>query len=279
MLEFYADLDAIFELSGTVEGIRDAAEKNDDYLEALLREAHEETAKEFDLAAVASSPVIPHMFEFGTAGITPGPKKFLPTEERARLWEHDYIGHGKNMEASFRFRPAFSANPVPTTASTGVDSKYLKFLSKRKYVFWNKAFVMETGQEVNITAKHGDFLFVPFYGNESYGKYMNNRGYMMWNSSQNGPIQANPGQNVRGHFGALWDGWWKATGAGLLEHRVTENFDDDVRVAFDTAAARSKANSLKPAKAGIGRGKAARAAKSTMSAMLSRAVGRMGVNR
>lgn len=279
MLKFMADFDAIGELVGTLEGIQKVAEEDDQYIEMLLRDAHSDASRDFNTAAVASSMLIPHMFEFGTAGVTPGPIKFAPNDPRAHLWTHEYIGSGKNVEVSFNFRPALSANPRPTTASTGVASKYLKFLSNRKYVFWNKALVMETGMEVNIKAKHGDFLFVPFYGNPSYGKYMNSRGYMMWNSKANGPIRSVPGQNTRGNFGALWDGWWGTTGSKQMGQQVQRNFDRDVRAAFDAAAARSRATELKPVVPGMSRRKKASAMRNTMSTLLSRATGRASGNR
>lgn len=274
MLHFTADFDAIGEISGTLAGLREVTEDNDKYLNMLLKDAHGKAADSFDLAAVASSARIPHMFEFGTAGVTPGPTHFTPMQKAAQLWTHQLLGQGGNVEVSFRFRPAIQPNPRPTVGSTGVSSKYLRMLSRRKQVFWNKAFVMETGQKVQIRAKHGDFLFVPFYGKAPYGSNTQGRGYMMWNSTKLGPITAVPGRNTRGNFGMIWDGFWGTTGGRMMEKEVYQNYDKDFKDAMRAAQKASRRLTPKPLSASTTRAAHGQAKSRTIRSLLSRAVSR-----
>ena len=274
MLNFSADFDALGEISGTIAGLQEATEADDRYLNLLLNDAHKKASDAFDLAAVASSARIPHMFEFGTAGVTPGPTRFTPMQKAAQLWQHRLIGQGQNVEVSFNFRPAVQPNPRPTVQNTGVSTKYLRMLSNRKYVFWNKALVMETGQEVQIRAKRGDFLFVPFYGNPPYGSTTSNRGYMMWNSSTLGPIRSRPGARVVGNFGMIWDGFWGTTGGRMMEADVYKNYDSDFKAAMREAEMSARHMAPKPLAASGTRAAHARAKKRTVRSLLSRAVSR-----
>lgn len=280
MLKFYGDFDAIAEISGTLAGIKYITEDTDKYMETLLREAHGDATKEFDKAAASmgAAGAIKHMFEYGTAGVTPGPQMFSPLDTRAHLWEHRLIGKGGNMEVSFNFKPAMVPNPKPTTESTGVEARYLKFLSNRKYVFWNRALVMEMGTEVSIKAKNGQYLFVPFYGNPSYNNFSNNRGYMMWDSNKFGPIRSIPGLESRGKFGLLWDGWWSASGQRMMEADVYKNYSNDLKAAIAAAELRSKRSNLRPVSTVPVRNKStkAKAKRSTETGLLSRAMRRLG---
>lgn len=273
----YGDFDAIAEIGGTLSGVKYITEDQDQYIDMLVTDAHQDVSKEFDMAAAASGRYISHMFEYGTAGITPGATKFAPLDPRARLWEHRLIGKGGHKEVSFVFRPATMPNPRPTTASTGVKQEYLRHLSNRKYIFWNRALVTEMGTEVNISAKNGKWLFVPFYGNPSYSNPNNNRGYMMWNSDQFGPIKATPGRTKVGRFGALWDGWWSGVGDSMLSNKVYEQYNDDLKAAIAAAEIRAKRRSMKPSGliAASNKKVHARAKKSAATTFMSRALGRV----
>lgn len=260
------NLDVVGELSGTLQGL-DQATRSPDYMESLIRAAHNKAAKEFDnfAAATGAAGVIPHMFEFGTAGVTEGPSRFRPTDKAAQLWVHVLEGTGGNQEVSFTFRPAVARNPRPTTRSTGVPSKYLRRLSNRKYVFYNKAFVMESGQEVTIDARNGDYLFIPFRHEPPRGKYENTRGYMMWNARKYGPVKAMPGRDVRGNFTKLWGTWWASTGGPMMEGDMVKDFNVDMDRILAASAARAATQRPQPASTVKVEATAAKAETSTIS--------------
>lgn len=280
MLKWRADFDALGELSGTLAGIEHITQNEDRYMNALLRDAHNQATEKFDMAAIASASVISHMFEFGTVGVTPGAKRLSPFDKRSHLWGHILEGQGKDVNVTFKFKPAVMPNPMPTTAATGVPSKYLKRISRRKYFFWNKAFVMESGQEVSIRPKRGPFLFVPFYGQPATGTNAgSSRGYMMWNAKRLGPIKVRPGAQSRGNFGLVWNGWWNSTGANMMGNEVYKNYERDFSDAINAAATRSSSVFARP----LTRGMTAPAYKSsksqTISYLMQKAVGRLRRNR
>jgi hypothetical protein len=238
MINFKADLDAVLEMIGTFEGINEAY-SDAQYLDDTVTRAHREASLQFDLAAAASAGAgyLSHVYEFGVPGITAGPPRISdPTSPAARLWTHNISGTKGMYSINYVFRPAVVPNPQPTKARTGVPSKYLRKLSKRKYVFHSKAFVMETGMEVEITSKEGRRLFVPFYG---MPKQVGNKTYMMYDAEKHGPINTTPGRNTAGTFTAFWEGWWAAQGTKIMEDNITESASADMALAFKAAAARA----------------------------------------
>ena len=218
-------------------------------MERLIEDAHGTASRAFDVAAAATASAtgggIAHMYEFGTAGITKGPVKFPdPTSQAARLWVHTLRGAGGSQEIGYDFRAALHRNPQPTTRDTGVPSKYLRRLSKRKYIFWNKARVMEHGMSVEIKSKqpHG-LLFVPTPGMNAP------RGFVMWNTNRKGAIRAVPGATVAGNFTALWMRWWGNEGAALVEGNMRKKVEADTRIAQREAERRAQAQPMKSATA------------------------------
>lgn len=240
-----SNLESLGDLIGSLKGIEEGLEE-DAYMEGLIKQAHGKASNAFNVAAAATASAghMTHVFEFGTAGITPGPVKYPdPTSASARLWTHTLTGRGGNQDIGYSFRPALNRNPQPTTASTGVESKYLRKLSKRKYIFWNKAFVMETGRTVEIHAKNGDFLFVPFRG-EVPRNPLNRKGFVMWNTKKLGPITAVPGQNTKGQFTAFWMSWWSAAGNEIIEQDMRASVMSDIEKAMAEATRRANAAAM-----------------------------------
>lgn len=247
MIKFETNLDVVGEISGTIDGM-ELVSNEPSYMESIIKNAHDIAADAFDefAATYGLTGGISHMFEYGTAGVTPGPIKFKATDRDAQLWTHLLEGHGGEQQVSFTFRPAVAPNPQPTTAQTGVPSKYLTKLSKRKYVFYNRAAVTEMGTDVSIKSDRGNgFLFVPFYGKGSTGKYVNNRGYMMWNSKKFGPIKVTPGRYSTGSFTRVWVGWWGATGSELMSTEMVKSYELDFAEAMKAAEARAAVRPVK----------------------------------
>lgn len=242
--EVMTNLESVGDMVGALMGMGDGLEE-DTYMEALIGEAHEHTANAFDIAAVAtaSAGAISHVFEYGVVGVTPGQVRFAdPTSPDARLYQHVLTGHGGNQDVGYIFRPARNRNPHPTTASTGVPSKYLAKLSQRKYIFWNKAFVMETGQTVEIKSNRGEkgLLFVPTPGNNSP------KGFVMYPTRMKGPIFNTPGRAVQGNFTAFWQSWWAQAGSKIMEMEMRKMVEYDIKRAQMQADRRAKAEAMKP---------------------------------
>ena len=245
LLNWKVDFSDIGEIVGTVEGIAEAAE-TPSYMAGLIRKGHSVASREFDLAAAsaAGAGYLSHMYEFGTAGISRGPVKFTdPTALEARLWTHQIDGQGNAQSIYFAFRPAINRNPQPTTKYTGVPSKYLKRLSRRKYVFRNKAMVMETGQSVEIMPRNGRFLFVPFMG-EASSDPRNRRGYMMWDAARLGPIRTTPGVDTKGQFTSFWTSWWNSRGNKIISDTMNTTFASDVGAALAESQASARGTKM-----------------------------------
>lgn len=249
-IEMMSNLESLGEMIGALEGMSEGLDRPE-YIAGLIKQAHGKATSAFDLAAAATGGAghLDHVFEYGTAGITPGPVKFPdPTSPAARLYVHQLSGHGGNQDIWYTFRPARQRNPQPTVASTGVASKYLAKLSRRKYIFWNRALVMETGQTVSVRAKNSDFLFVPF-GGEVANNPLNRRGFVMWNTKKLGPITSTPGRDTKGQFTAFWMNWWGSAGSNLMNADMMKSVTIDTEKAVAAAAARANRESMKPAQA------------------------------
>lgn len=241
------NLESVGDMMGSLEGISEGMDSKE-YMQSLIEQAHGQASNAFDVAAAATAAAghLQHVYEFGVTGITQGKPKFPnPLDQSARLWIHTIRGQGGQQDIGYTFRPAFNRNPQPTTASTGVPSKYLRKLSRRKYVFWNKAFVMETGQTVINKAKRGDFLFVPFNGKPAQDTN-NKRGFVLWNSNRLGPIQTVPGQTTKGTFTAFWLRWWGSQGQEIIEDSMRQQLSIDIRKANEAAARKAEALAMKP---------------------------------
>lgn len=243
--EVLSNLESIGELVGSLKGIQLGLEE-DDYIEGLIRQAHGKASNAFNVAAAATAGAgyLSHVFEYGVPGITPGPPRFAdPTAPEARLYEHTLVGRGGQMDIGYTFRPAVVRNPQPTTARTGVPSRYLAKLSKRKYVFWNRAYVMETGETVDIVPKSNGLLFVPFYGEPSMNG--GNRGYMMFPGS----VSLQPGKNTKGQFTSFWLRWWASSGNEIIEQDMRKSVMLDLERAMAKAAENAQTETVKPVQA------------------------------
>lgn len=232
-ISLFSNMEEIGAMVGTIEGILDGIEEPR-YMEGVIKEAHKNVTADFDrdAASAGAAGFLAHMYEFGTRGITRGPIKYGPTDDAAKLWVHLVAGKGGNQNFTFAYRPALNRNPQPTTESTGVASKYLRKLSKRKYVFENKAFVMETGQTVEIKAKNSSMLFVPFRG-EAPRNPLNTKGFVWWPASK-GPITTTPGRQTKGNFTRFWLNWWSGVGSALVEQDMKRTIEFDFNHAHKT---------------------------------------------
>lgn len=244
--EVLSNLESIGDLIGALSGIS-AGLDDEIYMEGIIKSAHGHAATAFDIAAAATAKTgrINHVYEYGVMGITKGLPKFAdPTDPRARLYLHELIGAGGNQDIAYTFRPATQPNPAPTPEDTGVDSKYLSKLSKKKYYFYNRAFVMETGRVVEIKPQNGNFLFVPFYGEPSRNP-LYTRGHILWDASKKGPLYARPGASTRGEFEGFWMNWWGAAGSKIMYTEMEKYVTMDIESAM-LEAKRASVEAMKP---------------------------------
>jgi hypothetical protein len=233
----YSNFEALGELLGGLSGIAEGMD-TDTYLGGVIRQAHSEATNIFDQAAAATAKTgrLQHVYEYGTTGVTTGRPTFKATDQAARLWVHEIGGQGKNQIFGFFFRPATQPNPQPTTASTGVASKYLRKLSRRKHIFRQKAMIIESGAQVTIKPKNGNLLFVPFYG-EPATNPRNTRGFAM----SKGPITMTPGATSQGTFTAFWEAFWASQGNVAMGEAMTKTITKDVNMAVSQVEARAQA--------------------------------------
>jgi len=229
------------EILGVVDGFDMATDSG--YIDGLVIEAHRMASDQFDItaAATANAGYLTHVFEYGVPGITHGPMRHAdPTAPTARLWTHQIGGRSGVFNINYLFRPAVTRNPNQTVARTGVKDKYIKRLSRRKYVFRQRARVTEMGEEVTIKSKHNRLLFVPFYGKPPRNS-KSKRGYAM----VPGPITAVPGRNSAGTFTAFWSQWWGSEGSRIMQEHIETQARKDIERYFMEAEAAASEQRLK----------------------------------
>lgn len=246
MLEFKVNFDPLLTAIGAVYGISDAADSSQ-YMNDVLNSIHSKASQQFDNAAAsfATTGRIKHMYEWGTAGINKErtTRRFSdPTSPEARLWVHTSEGEGNIKYIGFDYRLSTVPIPPPTTTKTGVSQEELQKLSDRRYVFYNKAMVMETGMEVEIVGRHSNVLFIPFYGNPSpdASKRDVERGFTLYPWPKKGPIKTRPGKKVAGSFTAFFEGWWKTAGMKSMNQQGDLEFNEDIYIVLDKAEAKGK---------------------------------------
>lgn len=225
------DFSGIIDFIGNGQGIADGA-NNEEYINGVIEAAHSVASLEFDVdaASTAAAGTMTHMYEFGTTGITRGNPKFNdPTSPLARLWVHQLEGHGKVKEVSFMFRPAVEPNPRPSATFYGVPSSVIQKLSRKKYIFRNKAMVNELGIKVNIKPSEKPFNFVPFYGKPARDPKYKGRKYIFRPFSGK-PMLSDPGSDSKltGTFTAFWQTWWPTQGQVFMNATANERFNEDV---------------------------------------------------
>jgi hypothetical protein len=230
-IAFEVDFSELASTIGAFEGIADAA-SNERYVGAALDDAHAIVSKEFDsevTAAAMASGRMNHMFEWGTQGINSGrtTRRINPLSAEARLWRDTLKGMGATRTLGFDFEPSKVPVPVTTTNATGISQKFLTKLQQNKYVFWNKAAVMESGSQVTITPKPGKKLFIPLVGRTSVEGLRPvdiARGFIMTPHT----VTSQPGKKTAGTFSAYWMDFWNNRGEKMMRERFSAIVQKDV---------------------------------------------------
>lgn len=237
-MRYLIDTSSVSAAIGAIDGA-DEVTREEGYLTDLMKAAHTDVADEFNMmitAHAAASRTLNHMFEWGTSGINTGrtTRRINPMSPEARLWLHTYTGTGKSGAVGFTFLPSHVPVPKPTTTRTGIDQKYLSKL-KGKHIFWNKAFVMESGTTVTIRPAPGKKLFIPHMGRSPSNIKASDlaKGFTMYPRS----VELTPGQNSAGTFTAYFKQFWETKGQKSMEANVFKTFNTDLTKALRKASA------------------------------------------
>lgn len=263
-----SNLEGMASIIGTFQGVS-AAANDDEFINDILMRAHNKALDKFNIKAAEHSTRMgqlnrgfPHMYEYGVAGITPGPAVIAdPTSQAARLWVFKSISSGKTINTFVQFRNAVVPNPKPAQRPDlkGVSSEIINKMSTRKYVFKRRAEMVEYGMNVRISPYRAKALIYPSRENES--------GVGFWNKNRNGGVMDHPlvsnisnnsGTKHKMAFTNFFLGWWNTSGE--TEVRVSANNSIASRIGHAQRAAK-KADALKPAAATNINATAARAKK------------------
>lgn len=228
-----SNVDQLAEAIGSYLGMMKSLEQQT-YMNNVLEGAFSATLPKFNAHAASRSMAHPedfaHMWEFGTSGITRGKAKYTPMNENARLWNTRMTGTGVNKTIGFIFKPAKSFNPPQTEEETGVAQSVLDRLKsntgERKYRFPNKAFVYESGTDVNIMPKRSKVLFIPTKTEGlPTGNYARHWGYAWAKSHTYSPGDFS---GVTGNFTAMFGAWWAGSGGNMMFDQMAEQVETDL---------------------------------------------------
>ena len=224
-LKMLIDQSGVNSMLGTV-FILDELGRQSRYMQNLIECAYEQANTEFNLSIVAFASAtgrMGHMFEWGTVGINTSESNMSldPMEKRAQLWTNIFKPGRKWSTLSYTFNPSVATVPKPPAEKTGIDERILSKL--RDHVFWNKAFVMETGEPVTIRPKADNvrgLLFVP-------NIWKGEDGYSMYSKNTHPDISA----KTKGTFTTYWTEFFEGQGAVLMQGNVEKWFEEDLYMA------------------------------------------------
>lgn len=239
-----SNLDQLAEGIGSYIGMMEGLETQT-YMSSLLDRTFPDVSEQFNQHAVGIAMADPlsygHMWEFGTRGITRGAARRSPFNPESRLWNNVILGDGKNRTIAFTFKKAKGFTPGYTEEETGVDQHILDSLKvnsgRKKYRFPNKAYIFESGMDINVLPKQAKRLFVPIElegipsgwdGNEIEAE---EKGYV-WAKSQ----AYSPGDfaGATGNFTAAFGAWWLGPGARLMFESMARTVEDDLQTVAAT---------------------------------------------
>lgn len=202
-------------LSGMAKEVR-----TDRYLGDVIAYVHKMLSDKFDehmdFAVNAAPARFSHVYEWDQGGIS----------EKAddRLWTHKLLGNGGSRNATFVWRA--SVKPIPTPQERKnikgdpmqqVPDDEIAELSKRRYIFYWKAPIMEYNSPVTIRPKYAKALFIPT-GDPS-------NPFVFSNEFRN--LQPGGEQNT-GQFTAEWTAWWSTMAPYYFDKGVSEGLERDL---------------------------------------------------
>lgn len=217
-VEISADFSELGHTMGLLSGMSKTVKTNR-YMGDVITYVHDQLAQQFNLHMDQMVEMAPerfsHVYEW----------KHNPGAPDDRLWTHKLLGSGGNRNATFVWRASVKpiATPQERKASNPDDpiaqvpDEELAKLSKRRYVFYWKAPIMEYDLGVTITPKYAEALFIPTGDPSNPFVFVN-----YYRNLQPG------GQNNTGQFSAEWANWWGTAAPILFEESMAGALEKDL---------------------------------------------------
>lgn len=209
---------------GAISGFAKAV-KTDAYLGDVIRFAHGELSRDFDTFMdtlfEGNHKMYHHVYEWNSDIGGDGDGGFF------RLWRHRLIGGGANRSASWEW--VASKKPIPTLEersmneddpASQLDDETIDKFSKRRYLFYWKAPVMELGLPVNIYPKFGEFLAFPVWSLDGEGAVAFSKGLRSFEAG---------GEATTGAFTMAWTGWWASEAPQRFDEVVGQVVERDLK--------------------------------------------------
>lgn len=222
-INWIVDLSGINDAIGLSLALEDIGRQSR-YAQDLITCAYRHVDEDFNREAAAFAATtgsLGHMFEWGTLGINTGRSNMRPDpmSEKARLWKNEFKPGRKISSLQFKFKPSVAIVPKPTSRKTGIPSDILKRL--KTHIFWNKAYVLESGIPVTVKPKPDNkrqLLFVP-------NLWKGEKGFSMYNR----PTQPNVSAETQGTFNIYWLDFWEGRGEEMIQNLVEEYAMEDLK--------------------------------------------------
>jgi len=239
-----ADFGNMAQAIGVISGI---AKGSKVYTSALVEMAEEAAEKEFNISADAftmSTGQLRHVYEPGKNGL-PG----------YRLWTiRASTGAGGRRSGkrsvSFTFKSSKLKSPN-TPESTGIPEGVFPagLRNKSRVPFFNRAFVLETGQTVTLRPKYSKVLFIPLWqevplpGRNKAEPQVDEHGRERWFRFSTKPTTFTPSK-FAGNFSSFWATWWETEGPAVVKRTTEKRAYGDIRrltkKGFTSKQARSR---------------------------------------
>jgi hypothetical protein len=215
------DFSEVGNAMGVISGMAKTV-KTDRYLSDVISYVYDSLTREFDLhmdVMVGAAPErFSHVYEWNS--------KESADRSMDRLWTHKMLGSGGSRVATFVWKASVKpiATPQERKASNPDDpiaqvpDDELAKLSKRRYIFYWKAPIMEYNLSVTITPKYARSLFIPTGDPAQPFVFVD-----YYRNLQPG------GQNNTGQFTMEWATWWATAAPTIFEENLQQGLEDDLR--------------------------------------------------
>lgn len=208
------------------------------YVKSIMDYAHTVAAKEFDILMFAQAAGNPERFHHVFEPNHPGQAGF-------QLWRHNLVrtsSRTAQREVTWKWVP--SKMPIRTPEQrrnrpygddpmAGVSMEQISKLSERKYIFRQRAPMMEYGFKAVVTPKYAKALFIPKW-NARPSKRSSLRGFFFAKMSDQDFTNSNPqfgtsdGAGTVGNFTQAWITFWNGAGEQTLREEIERAVNDDV---------------------------------------------------
>jgi hypothetical protein len=227
MVQMNIDMSGVIKGLGAV-GALNSTLQTAEYLDLVIDNAFDLANKRFLVEAEAYAMAtgdLGHMYEWGTIGVNKwaSSRKMKANTEEARLWHTEFIGNKGDRVLTWQWKPSFTTVPVPTKKDTGMSTEVIKKLKSKngtKYIFHQKARIMEMGESVRTKFETGsDSKFLLFPAWEWSRADMRpedvRRGYAITKKTDD---EVKPGNKAyQGNFTYFWMSYWEGRGAETMQ--------------------------------------------------------------